>query len=305
MTYRAIAPTPGYYSLGSLIVPPTAASYTVIGDVTLYDTVSAYGYGVRAGLFTNSNSIGNVALKASSAISSTTIWAVTLTCSVHVPPISFPEIGVLVADGNVDNSNGYTLAAWSQAGGLGLHVENIKTGAHARVSNNNEVAGTFEMSQLFTGDGVMHFRILSDGTNLHYQTSTEGFHWNDWYTAATPAGLGYFGFQLGNDFTSSNAYCEAMIYDNQVTIPSSWSITNATNANPIVVTTSTANTLQDGDLVAIHGVTGNTNANTGTGNNWNSGTYQVHPTSSTQFQLVGVSGNGTFGGSPTVVLASR
>jgi hypothetical protein len=66
-------------------------------------------------------------------------------------------------------------------------------------------------------------------------------------------------------------------------------VSNATNANPIVVTTG-IHGLQSDDFVDIDGVTGNTNAN---------GRWRIAVINATSFSLVGGIGNGAFGGSPT------
>ncbi|MEW6210918.1 MAG: ubiquitin-activating E1 FCCH domain-containing protein [Acidobacteriota bacterium] len=63
------------------------------------------------------------------------------------------------------------------------------------------------------------------------------------------------------------------------------SITSATNASPIVITTSTNHKLVTGDSVTISGVGGNTAAN---------GTFTVTVTNSTTFSLDGSTGNGTY-----------
>lgn len=63
------------------------------------------------------------------------------------------------------------------------------------------------------------------------------------------------------------------------------SVTTATNASPIVVTSSTNHNLVSGQLVTINGVTGNTNAN---------GTWPIIVISPTAFSLTGSTGNGTY-----------
>jgi hypothetical protein len=68
------------------------------------------------------------------------------------------------------------------------------------------------------------------------------------------------------------------------------SVTDTTNATPIVVTTSSAHGYSDGDGVQIVGVTGNTAAN---------GDWSITSASGSVFTLVDSSGNGTHGGSPT------
>lgn len=69
-------------------------------------------------------------------------------------------------------------------------------------------------------------------------------------------------------------------------------ITGATNATPIVITTTTAHNLVDGDVVTVASVGGNTGAN---------GTFMVDVTGSTTFILLGSVGNGAYtsGGTTT------
>jgi len=62
-------------------------------------------------------------------------------------------------------------------------------------------------------------------------------------------------------------------------------MTNATNATPIAITTSAAHLYASGDTVVITGVTGNTAAN---------GTFVIVVTSSTSFTLTGSVGNGAY-----------
>lgn len=69
-------------------------------------------------------------------------------------------------------------------------------------------------------------------------------------------------------------------------VPSSRTITNATNATPIVITTSNAHGLVAGQRVMVAGVQGNTAAN---------GTWIVGSTTSTTFQLLRFDGTSTTG----------
>lgn len=62
-------------------------------------------------------------------------------------------------------------------------------------------------------------------------------------------------------------------------------ISGATNANPIVVTTSAAHNLNNGTRVTITGVVGNTAANT---------SAQVANKTDTTFEMSGVAGNGSY-----------
>lgn len=69
-------------------------------------------------------------------------------------------------------------------------------------------------------------------------------------------------------------------------------ITGATNASPIIITTSGGHGFGGGDKITIAGVTGNTAAN---------GTWIITWVSGTQFGLNGSTGNGAYGGGGTAV----
>lgn len=71
----------------------------------------------------------------------------------------------------------------------------------------------------------------------------------------------------------------------------SWTVSAATNASPIQITTNT-NNLVTGQTVSISGVTGNTAAN---------GTFIVTVINTTNFTLNGTTGNGAYGGGGTVL----
>src|SRR6202042_1697144 len=107
-------------------------------------------------------------------------------------------------------------------------------------------------------------------------------------TAASPSSLTDYGFMLGNPFGASASYGQAWILENSVKVVSQLTVTGATNATPIVVTTSANHGLTSGDLVAVHGVGGNTAANTGTGVGGLLGVAIANVVTPTTFQLVGV-----------------
>ena len=72
---------------------------------------------------------------------------------------------------------------------------------------------------------------------------------------------------------------------NSQVIESQFTVTEATNASPIVITTSSYHDLSTGDYVYIWGALGNTAAN---------GLHQVTYVSSAILQLNGTTGNGTY-----------
>lgn len=69
---------------------------------------------------------------------------------------------------------------------------------------------------------------------------------------------------------------------NNVTVASGSTITNTTQANPVVVTVSAAHNLEDGDTVQISSITGMTELN--------DRTFEVHVLTTTTFSLVGEDG---------------
>lgn len=112
----------------------------------------------------------------------------------------------------------------------------------------------------------------------------------------------------GSDNERSLAFGWKLSASNQVhflgtTISYTRAVTNATNATPVVVTTSVAHALHSGDLVVIAGVVGNTAAN---------GTFKVTGVTSTTFELTDpntgsdIAGNGGYssGGTVTVTLTN-
>lgn len=296
-------PTAGSWQqvhLPPLTAPLAASNYATVGNITL----NQYADTIAATLFANGNSVGNVALTPGS-LGSSAAWVVELAATVSAPyNTTYPVIGVCVANGITSGtSNAWGISYWSSSGAWGLQQEQIGVGNLARITDNNQVAS---MSQfLWGGDGLIRLRLLADGTNLHYQVSNDGYWWWDWYTAATPSSLTYYGFYLGNDSNSSAGFSRSLVFKNQSRPLTQISVTGATNANPIVITTNGAHGLLDGDSVAIHGVGGNTNANTSTGSGWTAGSAFVHVTGANTFQLVGISGNAGYTSGGTVTLVSR
>src|SRR5262249_48898549 len=67
-------------------------------------------------------------------------------------------------------------------------------------------------------------------------------------------------------------------------------ITNATNTNPIIITTTNTTSLHTGDQVTISGVLGNLAAN---------GTFPITVLTATTFALVGPAGSGFYAGGGT------
>jgi lambda family phage minor tail protein L len=90
--------------------------------------------------------------------------------------------------------------------------------------------------------------------------------------------------------TCSNTYRNARCgYTNQTA-----SVAGATNASPIVITTSTPNRFASGSVAVVSGVGGNTAAN---------GTWTILVLTATTFALVGSAGNGSYTSGGSVVVS--
>jgi Ubiquitin-activating enzyme E1 FCCH domain len=296
-------PTAGAWKQFALFpgfVGPAASAYTLNGNLALSQQADT----IRATIFSDALQVFSTALIAASLGASAT-WVVELHALFSNPfGVTFPSIDVIVANGvTTGTSNAWAMGAWAHlSGGLSLHQKQCVV-AGARVSAGHDAGST---NCFPWANNYVHLRLLADGVNLHYQASTDGVVWWDWEVAATPT-VSYYGFSLGNDYTSNDSICQALIYRNVLTTltVAQSTITGVTNVSSPVITTSAAHGLQSGDMVAIHGVVGATGVNTGTGNNFNSGASLVKVLSTTTFTLPNVSAPGGYTSGGTVTLVSR
>jgi hypothetical protein len=287
---------------------PLAASYSVTGSMSLYDTRTAYVTGLRAAMYTTGNGQAATALIASGSLSASSQWAVRLSARMTPPyNTSYPQIGVAVATGTTGSSTAASILLWSSSGAAGLHVTHFNPGGARTAGSFNEGSNTtIPQDSVNPFAGPVYLRILCDGTDFHYQTSLDSDYWTDWYSEAALTGMAYYGFAQGLDYTSGNGFSVALILDNEVTtsVPI-FSITGATQASPIVLTLSAATTtIHDGDFISVHGVGGNTNANTSHGN-FTQDAVVVHVVDSTHLQELGTTGNAAYTGGGTAILVSR
>lgn len=280
--------------------PPSLASYTLVGKLG----AAQYADCIRASVYDQSANIASCALAAGSLGSSST-WVVTLAASFLAPATSYPGLGLCVANG--------TTSGTSDLWAVGVYVNgssSLTMRAQEAIVGGAIVGSTLSdltvvpAAQIGNGN-CMHFRLLADGVNLHFQYG-DGVSFFDLYTMATPSGLTDYGFVIGQG-PSTNARCMATVFSNTLgalTIPQS-TVSNVAAGTPGVVTTSAAHGLVSGDWVAIHGVGGSSGANTGTGTNWASGAASVHVTSATTFELTGLTVTGTYTSGGVVTLISR
>jgi len=260
--------------------PTVASSYTVVSTTNL--SLAQYADTISARMLVSGVSTAPCALL-SGTLSSSGTWVVNLLASMdEVINTTYPGVAIVVTDGTTSGtSNAYGITYWSNGTNHGLHQDQFKVNG-TRSSVSNEFSGiTFEL---------IRFRLLADGTNLHYQVSyQDGFHWTDIACATTPSSLAYYGFALGNDFTSNSSYTQALIYRNDLTTltVAQATISTISTANPAIVTTSAAHNFLTGDIVAIHG-SSNANFNSGTG-------VTTAPTAAAAFGwVITVTGTNTF-----------
>lgn len=198
------------------------------------------------------------------------------------------------ARGDVGNGqvNDVSLAA-SYTNSVGIHGAAFHDSpisafpsALAYVTNNNQLAGPAFDAQAgdspFTSATELMPVDINTGMVYSYGGSTPSFA-----LPLIPKCLGTIPFMR---FGRGNFGNYTLTTDN-----TSWTVTSATNASPISITTSVNHSLITGQSVAIHSVTGNTAAN---------GTWTVTVTGSNTFTLDGSTGNGT-GSTGTVLRGAQ
>jgi len=282
---------------------PLASAYTLSGQ---FFGVNQAGPNVLLATCGDTATNNSKTALISASLPQATPWFVDFACNdaTYVWNVQYPEVGVCVATGTTSGDTAYAMERYWNGTSYGWHMETFHPSS-TRISINNEQSST----GLGLDMGILRFRLINDGSILHYQFGADGYFWTDWYSASTPASLAYYGFMMGNGAGSGGTgQGSALVYRNKysttLNVPQV-SVSNATNASPIVITTSSNHNLLTGDLVAIHGVGGNTNANSGSGNN-NSGNFTINVLTLTTFQLLNTTGNGTYtAATGTVTCISR
>jgi hypothetical protein len=282
---------------------PAAASYTLVGNIGL----TQYADSIRAAVYSQAANIASCALIAGSLPVGGS-WVVTLAASFMTPASTFPSLCVCVTNGVASGSS--TLwemgLYWQGGGSVQIHANSGTVGGTtSRITAISATDQAWTVVQVGNGN-AMHFRLLADSTNLHFQYG-DGTNWFDYGTIATPSGLTDYGICMGDSGTNAGATCQALVFENTLsalTVAQS-TVTNVTSATPGVVTTSAPHNLQDGDWVAIHGVGGTLGANSGTGSGPTNGGFPVHVLSPTTFQLVGTTTTGTYTSGGVVTCVSR
>lgn len=285
--------------------PASASSYTGVGTISLTN----YADVIRSSIYANPNDTVYAALIAGS-LTSTATWVVNLVASFTAQQgLQYPEFGVLVTNGTTSGTSvGYSCFLADTGAVLGQCAGTFTIGG-GRISL---YTGTVnQITQMIGGNGLVHLRLLNDGTNLHYQVSNDGFHWVDIWLDAAHSGLTNYGFWHGSEASASGGYSQALVYANYlttITVPQA-TITAATNASPIVITTSSNHNFLSADLISINGVGGNTNANSGSGvaggPGINQSSWTIQVLSPTTFSLIGSTGNSSYTSGGTATLVGR
>lgn len=297
-----------YVVVSAAPAPPTAASYTVVGNFAL----AQMGDALRATMFASTASVGAAALIASASLGATSTWIVELAFMMTgLESQTYPEAGPCVSNGTVAGTSVVRdVDYFGNGANYGIQQETFTLNG-AQLTLNAQILG---VGATTIGDPstLMRMRLLNDATHLHYQRSSDGIFWFDVYTEVSPTGLTNYGFHLGLPIGSAEAFVNVMVYKNALLSLSvaQATITGATNATPIVVTTSAPHNFLSGDFVAIHGVGGNTAANTATGVTSSTiaaitSSFLIHVLSPTTFELVGRAGNGAYTSGGVATLTSR
>ena len=280
----------------------TAGSYTTVGSINLVQ----YADAVRA--TTYSNSTNSAVALASQSLGQTASWAVTLVATHNFLQYvsAGPCVGICVATGVASGSSvARALYPYINQGGVGVEASGFTLGSNRTTLYSPATsfsANTTEFGPYLGGTGRIHLRLLNDGSVLHYQFSTDGFHWMDFFSESTATSYSYYGFTLGTT-NSGSSYAQALIYENTTSTPTQYTVTGATNASPSVITIGT-HSLQPGDVVSVHGSVGNTGINTASGNGSLGGGNLVTAVGATTITTT-ANGNGAWSSGGVVTLLSR
>jgi hypothetical protein len=288
--------------------PPAVGAYTLAGNIALYN----YADVIRA-VATRGVDDTACALIAGS-LPQGSPWIVNLVATVNaLIGQTYPGISCIVTNGTtVGTSVGYGALMFVGNGFFGSAMTSFTVGGQ-RLS---APAANVNIAQnLMGGTALIHSRILNDGNLLHFQFSSDGFHWNDIYSQASVAGLNHFGFYVAEDYGGgASGYDQALIFRNDLTAltePQAAIATMTGNAVQPIVCGVASHSFVNGDLISISGSTGNTNANvtvggpTSTPYGWI--VSDATPTSFTLRGPIGTdpTGNGAYTGGAVATLIGR
>jgi len=288
--------------LSKFLAPPAAASsYTSVGNLALYQEADA----IRA-VNTLQNGNPGVGLVAGT-LSQTGIWQVSL----HFLPLQnigaqFPEIALVVSTGTTGGSSTtYNIGLYSSPS-PGIHTTQDVLATTTRNTTYNEIS----QSLAFIGSaGGGYFRILNDSSTMHFQSSQDGQLYQTVFGISSPSGLTNYGFWIGNENNNaSNGWMQAIILEQSLQNPTGDAVTGSTGngVTPMVINIANTSRYTVGDQVGIHGMTGNTGCNTGTGGGiQGTGKTVTAVVANTSIAIAECTGTGTWVSGGTVVNLSR
>lgn len=182
--------------------------------------------------------------------------------------------------------------------------------ANGATINNYSAEGSGQKLMLKLGNGFFNFRAYVNETQVGFAGAAQtygllglgstgfngGLAWNLQPGAPSIPGIGTaypaVGMVgLGSTGTPSPTITYHLFYVDRPNQPATFAVSNASNTNPVTITTTGAHRLATGDRVVISGVGGNAASN---------GTWEVTKTGANTFTIP-VTGNGTYSGGGSVI----
>lgn len=241
---------------------PIGLTFTLIGTLSGYaygDALKLVAYGVNGG---TSGTLGNCALTPGT-LTGSSAWAVqvvgTTLQQIASGGSSGAGMGVCLMTGTTSGTStgvvNYVFGANSGASNIGWETDTLTLGTTTRtvIRSLQNAAGT----QIAVGTGLLHMRLLNDGSQLHSQFSNDGFWWQDYVSTTSISGLTQYGVFCSEDASPSvtDPFGECFADEVLLSTPQQYTISAVTTASPSVFTIG-SNTLQVGDYVSISGAAG-------------------------------------------------
>ena len=286
---------------------PGIGSMTAYGDVA----INSLGGTVFA-LNKTSGGVTSGSALAAGSLSSGSAWSVTthLSCTNSIA-VSYLDCGVTVSAGaTAGSSSAWSILRSQDSGYAYMMIVNHTLGGNRLAS---PVFYNYADSQ-FLETNYMHFRILNDGTITHFQQSTDGILWIDFYGASAISSLDHYGVTIGAEYSGSSVgYVQSIVLGLKLSSSlTQQTITGATGSGvPVQVTVASTSGFMAGDLVSVNGMVGNTAANVAAGSFDSPVRLIKSIDSSTQLTLgfanssSALNGNGTWTSGGVITLVSR
>jgi hypothetical protein len=243
--------------------PPTASSYTAVGNIAAYQEADV----VRVVNLIDS-ATGVVLLPGS--LPQASAWQATM----HVIPLQnagcqYPMIALIVSNGTSSGTSVSYNDGFYSAPNVGFHITRDVINTATRQNLYVEIAN----SNAFVGSvGGLFFRILNDGVTMNFQYSQDGNLYQSVWGIDTPSGLTNYGLWLGVENNAPGCgWSQVLILQQALTStltapPQAVTASTGNGVSPMVVTVADASKYFPGDVVSVKGMAGNTAANTGSNN---------------------------------------